>query len=190
MQQPRSGNFPTFALAARADLHHRHDLRRARCAGGADPAEPRRLRCCWLAAKPVFQQGACSCARPDRGGRSPARPSSPVASIAAALSRLPLPWRSFRLLRWALGAAIVFALAHIGHSAPAPRGDQCGRPCGGEPGGAGVAALMAMFGAYFTGPALKNSTRFHPQRFWLRASDSLAYLSGVEQPNNPSRLEP
>src|SRR5436309_520356 len=32
---------------------------------------------------------------------------------AAALSRLPLPWRRFRLLRWAAGAAIVFVLAQI-----------------------------------------------------------------------------
>ena len=33
---------------------------------------------------------------------------------AAALSRLPLPWRRFRSLRWAAGAAIVFVLAQIG----------------------------------------------------------------------------
>src|SRR6516225_8186184 len=32
---------------------------------------------------------------------------------AAALSRLPLPWRRFRLLRWAAGAAIVFLLADL-----------------------------------------------------------------------------
>src|SRR6266849_10478629 len=34
---------------------------------------------------------------------------------AAALSRLALPWRRFRLLRWAMGASIVFLLADIGH---------------------------------------------------------------------------
>src|SRR5262245_60915000 len=34
---------------------------------------------------------------------------------AAALSRLPPPWTGFRLLRWTLGALIVFALADIGH---------------------------------------------------------------------------
>jgi hypothetical protein len=34
---------------------------------------------------------------------------------AAALSRLALPWRRFRLLRWVAGAAIVYLLAHIGH---------------------------------------------------------------------------
>src|SRR5262249_29373062 len=32
------------------------------------------------------------------------------AVVVAALSRLPLPWLRFRLLRWLLGAAIVFAL--------------------------------------------------------------------------------
>ena len=40
---------------------------------------------------------------------------------AAALSRLPLPWRRFRLLRWALAAALVFVLADIGHHALDPR---------------------------------------------------------------------
>ncbi len=75
-------------------------------------------------------------------------------ATAAALSRLPLPWRRFRLLRWAAGAAIVFLLADIGHSATAPAG-----PAGGAGaaatlaasfGALAVAALMSMFGAYFT----------------------------------------
>jgi hypothetical protein len=70
--------------------------------------------------------------------------------IAAALSRLALPWRRFRLLRWAAGAGIVFLLADIGHhSAALPRV---------EPGANAiaslaalvVAALMALCGAYFT----------------------------------------
>src|SRR5690242_18576258 len=39
------------------------------------------------------------------------------AVVAAALSRLPLPWLRFRLLRWLLGAAIVFALGEAGHIA-------------------------------------------------------------------------
>src|SRR6266511_1653878 len=34
-------------------------------------------------------------------------------AVAAALSRFPLPWRGFRLLRWILGGIIVFALAHV-----------------------------------------------------------------------------
>jgi len=75
-------------------------------------------------------------------------------ATAAALSRLPLPWRRFRLLRWAFGAIIVFVLADVGHSAPAPAG------AGGGAGGAAtlaasfgalaLAALTSMFSAYFT----------------------------------------
>lgn len=71
-------------------------------------------------------------------------------AIAAALSRLPLPWRRFRLLRWALGAVIVFVLADIGHSATAPEGVGAGATVAASLGALGIAALMAMFGAYFT----------------------------------------
>jgi hypothetical protein len=69
---------------------------------------------------------------------------------AAALSRLSLPWRRLRLLRWTAGAVIVLVLADIGHhSAELERVDA----------GANVvaclcallvAALMALCGAYFT----------------------------------------
>jgi hypothetical protein len=71
-------------------------------------------------------------------------------ATAAALSRLPLPWRRFRLLRWALGAVIVFVLADIGHSATAPAGTGAGANVAASFGALGIAALMAMFGAYFT----------------------------------------
>ena len=71
-------------------------------------------------------------------------------AAAAALSRLPLPWRRFRLLRWALGAAIVLALAHIGHSAPAPQGVGDGAHVAASLAAMAVAALMAMLGAYIT----------------------------------------
>ena len=37
-------------------------------------------------------------------------------ATAAALVRLPFPWRRFRPLRWVLGALIVLLLAHIGHT--------------------------------------------------------------------------
>jgi putative copper export protein len=40
-------------------------------------------------------------------------------ATAAALSRLPLPWRRQRIVRWILGGLLIFALAHVGHSAPA-----------------------------------------------------------------------
>jgi len=71
-------------------------------------------------------------------------------ATAAALSRLPLPWSRFRLLRWVLGAAIVFALADIGHSATVPEGIGAGANVAASLGALAIAALMAMFGAYFT----------------------------------------
>ena len=71
-------------------------------------------------------------------------------ATAAALSLLPLPWRRFRLLRWALGAAVVFALADIGHSATVPGGIGAGANVAASFGALAIAALMAMFGAYFT----------------------------------------
>jgi hypothetical protein len=68
--------------------------------------------------------------------------------VAAALSRLPPPWRRHRPLRWTAGALLVLLLAHIGHSETAP-----------EPVGSGAnvaialaalvtAALFAALGAY------------------------------------------
>jgi hypothetical protein len=71
-------------------------------------------------------------------------------ATAAALSRLPLPWRRFRLLRWAAGAAVVFLLADIGHSAGALEGVEAGAAVAASLAALVVAALMAMFGAYFT----------------------------------------
>jgi hypothetical protein len=70
---------------------------------------------------------------------------------AAALARLPLPWRRFRLLRWAAGAGIVLLLAHIGHSAAAgPSGVGAFAELAATLLATAVAALMAMLGAYFT----------------------------------------
>jgi hypothetical protein len=71
-------------------------------------------------------------------------------ATAAVLSRLSLPWSRFRLLRWALGAVIVFALADIGHSATVPEGIGAGANVAASMGALAIAALMAMFGAYFT----------------------------------------
>ena len=71
-------------------------------------------------------------------------------ATAAALSLLPLPWRRFRLLRWALGAAVVLALADIGHSAAVPEGIGAGANVAASLGALAIAALMSMFGAYFT----------------------------------------
>src|SRR6266481_3242180 len=64
-------------------------------------------------------------------------------ATAAALSRLPLPWRRFRLLRWAAGAAIVFLLADIGHSTSAAEGVDAGLNVAASLAALVVAALMA-----------------------------------------------
>lgn len=44
------------------------------------------------------------------------------AVIARPLAMFPPPWRRYRVLRWIVGAVIVFALAHIGHGAEVPHG--------------------------------------------------------------------
>jgi hypothetical protein len=70
---------------------------------------------------------------------------------AAALSRLALPWRSFRLVRWAAGAAVVFLLADIGHhSAAGLTRINAGTHVVVSLGALGIAALMALCGAYLT----------------------------------------
>jgi hypothetical protein len=71
------------------------------------------------------------------------------ALVVAALSRLPLPWHRFRLIRWILGAAVVFALADIGHMA-----SEVNPPSGGAHVAVRLAALLAaapvsLFAAYF-----------------------------------------
>ncbi len=68
--------------------------------------------------------------------------------IAGALSRLPLPWRRFRLLRWATGAVILLLLAHIGHSAAEPA-VAAGANLAVRLAALIVAGLMALLGAYF-----------------------------------------
>lgn len=72
------------------------------------------------------------------------------AAVAAGLSRMPLPWRRFRLLRWVLGGAVVFALAEVGHAASLPGGRGTGAHVAASLVVLSVAALMAMCGAYFT----------------------------------------
>ncbi len=71
-------------------------------------------------------------------------------AVAAALSRFPPPWRSFRLLRWIMGGIIVFALAHVGHAGAATAETSAGMQVGASLAALCVAVLMAMFGAYFT----------------------------------------
>jgi hypothetical protein len=67
---------------------------------------------------------------------------------AAALSRLPPPWQRFRLLRWVVGAAIVLALAQIGHPSAAPEAVGAGVNVAVNLVALVVAAVMALLGAY------------------------------------------
>ena len=67
---------------------------------------------------------------------------------AAALSRLPPPWQRFRLLRWVVGAAIVLALAQIGHPSAAPEAVGASVNVAMNLVALVVAAVMALLGAY------------------------------------------
>ncbi len=70
--------------------------------------------------------------------------------IAAVLSRMPLPWRRFRLLRWLGGAVVVFILAEVGqHSAEIATGEP-GANVLADLGVLIVAALLSLGGAYLT----------------------------------------
>ena len=67
-----------------------------------------------------------------------------------ALSRLPLPWYRFRLLRWLASAALVFGLAHVGHSAALQSAaGNVSVHVAATFAALCAAALMALFGAYF-----------------------------------------
>lgn len=70
-------------------------------------------------------------------------------ATAAALSRMPPPWHRLRLLRWVAAAAVVGLLADIGHSAATPT--SAGGHLAATLASLGVAALMAMLGASFSG---------------------------------------
>jgi hypothetical protein len=68
--------------------------------------------------------------------------------IAAALSRLPPPWRRHRPLRWIAGALLVLLLAHIGHSETAPEPVGLGANVAVALAALVTAALFAALGAY------------------------------------------
>jgi hypothetical protein len=71
------------------------------------------------------------------------------AVIAAALSRLPPPWLRLRTLRWLASAALVFALAEVGHIAAITAGHGGGAHTAMSLLALVAAALVALFGAYF-----------------------------------------
>jgi len=71
-------------------------------------------------------------------------------TTAAALSRLPLPWRRFRLLRWLAGAALVLLLADIGHHASELPGKDMSASILANLAVLALAAVMALGGSYLT----------------------------------------
>jgi hypothetical protein len=71
------------------------------------------------------------------------------AVVAAALSRLPPPWLRLRTLRWLASAALVFALAEVGHIAAITAGHGGGAHTAMSMLALMAAALVALFGAYF-----------------------------------------
>src|SRR5919198_2678727 len=70
------------------------------------------------------------------------------AVVAAALSRLPLPWHRLRGSRWLAGAVLVFALAEVGHIAAITGGHDGGAHAATSLAALAVAALVALFAAY------------------------------------------
>jgi hypothetical protein len=71
------------------------------------------------------------------------------AAVAGALSRLPWPWHRFRLVRWIMAAAVVYALADIGHSAAAAEPHNLQAQVTVSLVALLAAAFMALFGAFF-----------------------------------------
>jgi hypothetical protein len=71
------------------------------------------------------------------------------AVVAAVISRTSLPWVRLRALRWLAGAAVVAALAHVGHSAVAEPGNTIGAEVSTSLAALFASGLMALFGAYF-----------------------------------------
>jgi hypothetical protein len=74
------------------------------------------------------------------------------AATAALLGKYPPPWRNQRVLRWIVGALILFGLAHVAHGVSAPHGVGPGIAALAEVSAIAVAAIMALFGAFFARP--------------------------------------
>jgi hypothetical protein len=74
------------------------------------------------------------------------------AATASLLGKYPPPWRNQRALRWIIGALILFGLAHVAHGVSTPHGVEPGIAALGEVSAIAVAAIMALFGAFFARP--------------------------------------
>ena len=71
------------------------------------------------------------------------------AAIAWPLRQYAPPWRRQRLLRWIIGAAILFALAHVGHGVGVPEGIEPYVYLLATTAPIVIAAVMAAIGAIF-----------------------------------------
>jgi len=74
------------------------------------------------------------------------------AITAALLGKYPPPWRDQRVLRWIVGVLILFGLAHVAHGVSTPHGIEPGSAALAEISAIAVAAIMALFGAFFARP--------------------------------------
>ncbi len=72
------------------------------------------------------------------------------AAVAGVLGRMPAPWWRYRTIRWILGAAALFALAHVAHGANAPDGIKMTAQLGSAAMSMVLGALMAAFGGVFS----------------------------------------
>jgi hypothetical protein len=74
------------------------------------------------------------------------------AITAALLGKYPPPWRDQRVLRWIIGTLILFGLAHVAHGVSTPHGVEPGIAVVAEMSAIAIAAIMALFGAFFARP--------------------------------------
>src|SRR5262249_53444385 len=116
---------------------------------------------------------------------------------AAALNRLPPPWHRFRLLRWIAAILIVLLVEDISHSAGGPGGVAAGVNVAVRLAALGVAAVMALAGAYIAVRRLTAivaqskivHTQGHPQWLWKSARKKRAPAPTLN-PGPPTNIQP
>ena len=105
------------------------------------------------------------------------------AAVTGALSRLPLPWHRFRLLRWLAGGVLVFGLAHVGHAAALKSTGGVNIHTAATFAALCAAALMALFGASISPPSAKpGSAAAGPQRLTVGEPFSSRPQPGAREP--------